>query len=80
MNPADQFGAEVASSAGSLPNFQSISPIVEYLLQMLSGGQQPQTKAYTTSQQVAPQYAGPRMNPNALKSQMMQRPQAQETY
>lgn len=81
LDPASQFGQDVASGIGQFPAFQQISPIVEYLLQMLSGSQQQKPfKSYELEGRPNPaQSMGPRPNP-ALKGQMMQRPTTDTTY
>ncbi len=73
MGPSiDQQAAGVGTEGaplmpGMMGGLEKISPIVEYLLQMLSHGQQP--KPSTTSQQVSP-YMGPRATP-PLRQNMM---------
>ncbi len=74
-----QMGSDIGTTMAPLANpvmqgVDAISPVIEYLLQML--GQQKQPAPSTTSQQVGP-YRGPVANPQQggapLKQQIMGR-------
>jgi len=79
-NPADQAAQDIAGGvsqiAPAMPVLDKISPIVEYLLQMLSGGPQKPQPAYKSSEMERSPYQGTQ----PLRGQMMGPPPSNQTY
>lgn len=79
MNPYEQVDQHAANIVGSQPLVapataigQGISPIIEYLLQMLGAQQQPQ-KAFKSSEMMGRPMPGPQPT-STLRGQMTGRP------